>query len=320
MPTTFSMKRFMLFIAILFICLNLAAQPKESWYDAFWKPCDASRASYYSLVNKTDSGWLREDYFIGTKKLQMKALFEDSACKSKHGWAAWFYGNGQLSMYGQLKHNKQEGVYVQYHPNGMMADSGFYREGKLIGYGLGWHSNGMIADSTVVINDSINLQYHWFDNGAMSAGGYLLRDTLYQKWKYYNPFGALTAVVNYNKGKIIGKEYYNTDGTPLADTADTEASFTKGGASGWRNYLGRAATWPPRLRLVNTSKVTLVVHFYINEEGKLMEPRIENPVHPELDRVALDAFKGSPKWVPARQFNRNVKQLFRQPLTFVQGE
>lgn len=318
MPATFSMKRFILFITILFFSLNLSAQVKETYYDAFWKPCDASKASYYSLVNKTDSGWLREDYFIGTKKLQMQALFEDSACKSKHGWAAWFYGNGQLSMYGKLKHNKQEGVCLQYHPNGMMSDSGFYRDGKLVGYSLSWHPNGMIADSTAVINDSLKVRYHWFDNGAMSSGGYLLRDSLYQKWKFYNPFGALTAIVHYNKGKITGKEYFNADGTPLADTADTEATFTKGGTDGWRKYLGRNANWPPRLRLVNTSMVTLVILFYINEEGKLMEPRIENPFHPELDRVALDAVKNSPKWVPARQFNRNVKQYFRQPLTFVQ--
>ena len=314
------MKRFLLFLSIIFITGNLSAQVKETYYDAFWKPCDAAKAVYYGLVTKTDSGWLKEDYFISTKRLQMKALYEDSTCKRINGTCAWFYSNGQLSTYGQMRHNKQEGVCVRYHSNGMMADSGFYREGKQVGYRLGWHPNGMISDSTALINDSVSVRYGWFDNGTMSSGGYMLRDEPYQKWKYYNLLGALTALVYYEKGKIVNKEYYNTDGTRLADTSDTEATFSKGGMPGWRKYLQRSAVWPRGLRLVNTNRVTLLVSYTITQEGKVTDVELENPFHPEIDRVAINVIRDSPKWVAARQYNRNVKQRLRQPLTFAQEE
>jgi TonB family protein len=219
-----------------------------------------------------------------------------------------------------MLHNKQEGVCVQYHSNGMMSDSGFYKEGKQIGYRLRWYNDGMILDSTATINDSIKVQYSWFDNGVMASGGYLLNDKGYQKWKYYNPFGALTAVVQYDKGKVVSKEYYNTDGTVLADTSDTEAVFSKGGSAGWRKYLERAVAWPNRLKLVNTDRITVGVEFTINEQGKITDVHVLNPVHPEIDRAAVQAIENSPKWVAARQFNRNVKQKLRQPLIFAQPE
>lgn len=314
------MKSVVLFHLILISYSTLTAQVKETYYDALFKRCDASRASYYSLVNKTDSGWLREDYFISTKKLQMKALYEDSACKIIHGTAAWYYGNGQVSTFGQMKHNKQEGVCVQYHSNGMMSDSGFYREGKQIGYRLRWHPDGMIADSIAVINDSLKVQYSWFDNGQMSSGGYLLHNKGYQKWKFYNSFGVLASIVHFAEGKVVAKEYYNADGTPLADTSDVEASFSKGGMAGWQKYLQRSLAWPSRLRLVNTNMVTVVVSYTISEQGKITDIEVVNPFHPEIDRAAINVVMNSPRWVPARQFNRNVKQKFRQPLTFAQGE
>ncbi len=314
------MRKGLLLLYLVFSSGLLHAQVKETYYDVNWKPSDPSKACYYSLVTKTDSGWLKEDYYISTRKLQMKGLYEDSACKRIHGTCAWYHSNGKVSVYGQMLHNKQEGVCVQYHSNGMMSDSGFYKEGKQIGYRLRWHPDGMIADSIAMINDSLKIQYSWFDNGVMSSGGYLLHDKGYQKWKYYNPFGVLTAIVHYTKGKVVSKEYYNADGTPLADTSDSEASFSKGGVSGWQKYLELNTVWPSRLKLVNTNMVTVLVSFYINEQGKIMDAEVVNPFHPEIDRAAINVVMRSPKWVPARQFNRNVKQKFRQPLTFAQGE
>jgi TonB family protein len=317
---TFLMKKPVLLLSLLVITVLASAQVRETFYDFNWKPTTAANATYYSLVTKTDSGWLKQDYFISTRKLQMVALYEDSACKSFNGTCAWFHANGNVSIFGKMLHNKQEGVCVQYHPNGMMSDSGFFKEGKQIGYRLRWHPDGMIMDSIAIVNDSVKIQYNWFDNGVMASAGYLLHDKGYLRWKYYNRFGVLSSVVQFDKGKAVAKAYYNADGTVLEDTSDTEAVFSKGGPAGWRKYLQQAVAWPSRLKLVNTERVTVGVEFTINEEGKVTDVHVLNPIHPEIDRAAIQAIQNSPKWVAARQFNRNVKQKLRQPLTFAQPE
>jgi len=65
-------------------CLVLTAssgQKIPAFYDYKWTPCPLENARYFSEVIKTDSGWLRNDYFLGNHTLQMKGLYEDSATK-----------------------------------------------------------------------------------------------------------------------------------------------------------------------------------------------------------------------------------------------
>jgi hypothetical protein len=47
------------------ICIHSTAQKTEAYYDYNWKACTPENARYYSEVVKTDSGWLRHDYFLG---------------------------------------------------------------------------------------------------------------------------------------------------------------------------------------------------------------------------------------------------------------
>jgi len=78
------------FIACIILSIQAAAQKIESYYDYNWKPCESLKARFYSTLQKTDSGWLRHDYFIDGLKLQMKALFADSACKVYNGQSIFF--------------------------------------------------------------------------------------------------------------------------------------------------------------------------------------------------------------------------------------
>jgi len=305
----------------LAMATTLFSQKKESYYDYQWKPSKPSEARFYSTVEKTDSGWLRQDYFIGTRSLQMKAVYEDEECKKQNGWYAYFHPNGMLSSTGRRLHGKREGLCLKFHSNGFVADSGLFLQDRPVDIRLRWFPNGMLADSLNYLNDSMHIQLSWYDDGSISEAGYWLNDNKYGKWKYYhknnNPAGE---EIFDRQGKMVSSIYYHEDGTELKDTskANREARFRKGGIDGWTNYLYRNLEWPRGYEFIDGDNATVVVSFVINEEGKPENVEITVPFFPEFDKIALSVVENSPTWEPALKNNRRVKSYFQQPVTFFQ--
>ena len=314
--------KYLIIIACIVAPLLLGAQKTETFYDYNWQPCEAENARFYGTLQKTDSGWLRKDYFLASKSLQMQALYEDKACKIQNGDCFYFYANGKPSITGRMLHGKKEGICLQYYFNGMMADSAMYHNGVSVGNRIMWHRNGYPSDSIAHVNDSTDVHISWFDDGSLFSAGYLLNGKKYGKWKYYHRNGTLAAEEKYWDGEVIAKSYFKDDGSPQTDTAfaKTSATFKKGGNEGWKKYLEKNSHWPTGLSLANTNFVTIGVEFTINEEGKPEDIDVVIPFHPEFDKIAEDIIRQSPVWIPAMSNNRKVKERFRQPLTFQQEE
>ncbi|MGQ0739732.1 MAG: energy transducer TonB [Bacteroidota bacterium] len=313
------MKHSLIFL-MAFSQLIVTAQKKEQYYDFFWKPSEPGLARYYSTTEKTDSGWLRHDYYISDMTLQMRALYEDADCKVQNGYCVYYHSNGNISTAGRRVHGKREGVCVQYHFNGMMADSATYSNDKPLGSRFRWHRNGYLADSIAHVNDSTDIHFGWFDNGAPESGGYMLDGKFQGKWKFYHRNGALAGEEVYDKGRVISKQYFNEDGSAQPDTAkaNTETAFKNGGGDGWRRFLQKNTQWPAGYELANTNLVTVGVSFCVDEEGKLTDIEMWVPFHPVFDKEAIDIIRKSPAWKPAILHNRKMKSWFRQPITFQQ--
>lgn len=309
------------FFIFCMVTLSVTAQKKEAYYDYSWKPADPLKARFYSTVEKTDSGWFRNDYFLGTMKLQMQALYEDSSCEITNGRSVFFYANGKVSSVGRMVHDKNEGVCLSFYYNGMMSDSALYHNGRPVGNRMGWHRNGIISDSIVHVNDSVDVAFSWFDNGVPSAAGYVLKGRQNGKWQYFHRTGGLAALEVYQNGKLVSAEYHNEDGTTHTDTAKSHrpASF-KGGVQGWLQYLQKNLYWPSNLQFSNGDMAVVVVDMVIGEDGKVESADIDTPFHPAFDDIALKIVKNSPPWQPAISHNRRVKSHFRQPVTFRQTE
>lgn len=308
--------------AALCLSLQTVAQTTEVYYDFYWKPCGPSLARYYSTVQKTDSGWLRHDYFVTGPTLQMRALYADKDCKIKNGHAVYYYANGQLQAAGRYQNNKLQGTYLRYHSNGMMADSAAYRDDIPTGSRILWHRSGYMSDSIYRISDSMQIHVRWFEDGNLAAAGYLLHQEPYGKWRYHHRNGTIAGEVVYKEGEVLSAAYFNEDGSPQPDTANANvaARFKKGGTEGWKKYVEKNLFWPHGLRLANTTQVTVGVEFYISPEGKIIDAEITVPFHPEFDRIALNTIRNSPDWLPAIEHNRKVLQRFRQSVTFLQEE
>jgi outer membrane biosynthesis protein TonB len=56
----------------------------------------------------------------------------------------------------------------------------------------------------------------------------------------------------------------------------------------------------------------------VDEEGTIQDAEVTGSLHPDFDKVALEAIKNSPKWIPAIDHNRKIKAYRRQPVTFAQ--
>jgi antitoxin component YwqK of YwqJK toxin-antitoxin module len=311
------------FLVLLFtgLCIAAIAQKTESFYDYNWKASTPENARFYSTVEKTDSGWLRNDYFINGVSLQMRALYEDKDCKIQNGQYYYYHANGYASSLGRMVKSKQEGVCMRYHSNGMTADSAFYKNGRPTGYRLIWHRNGFLSDSIAHINDSIDVQIGWFDDGAPSSGGYLLRGKKHGKWIYYHHTGVSSGTEVYSNGDLVSKEYFNEDGTPQPDIAKTNTDATfKNGTQAWTNYLEKKLYWPPGYKITNANMVTVGVQFVIDEAGKPQDVEIVVPFKTEFDKIAVNIIRNCPEWKPAIRQNRKVKMLFRQAVTFQQDE
>lgn len=304
------------------LSLAVVGQKTERYYDYQWNPSIPENARFYSVMEKTDSGWFRNDYFLGSHSLQMRALFEDSACKIMNGSCIYFHANGSASTVGRMIHNKQEGICMIYYSNGMTADSALYHNGVPVGCRVKWHRNGYMSDSIYHVNDSLDVQVSWFDDGAIASAGYLVRGKMEGKWKFYHHNGINSAIEVYDHGKNISKEFFNEDGNLVADTsqANGDAVLKKGGPGAWSTYLRKNLYWPNGYQFSNGNMAVVVVQFTIDEQGKVENEEVVIPFHPEFDRIALKIIHNSPEWLPAMQHNRKVKFAFRQPVTFQQEE
>jgi hypothetical protein len=313
------MKTFLLLMTML-VGANIYAQKTESYYDYLWKPCAPEQARFFSEVEKTDSGWLRHDYFLGTKTLQMSGLFEDSANKIANGYFRFFYANGIPESYGQNRHNKKEGLWIRYDHTGSMQDSTVYINGNPSGISLGWHSNGYIADSISYSADGSAVEVTWRRDGVPSSAGRFMNGELNGPWTFFHANGQLAARVLYDMGHVQKEENFATAGKPQKiATEDRQASFP-GGQEGWKKFILKHIFFPSQYNLVNADQVTVVITATIDEDGNVLDPFVEVPFNRAFDDIALRAFKKSPKWLPAISHNRTVVQKIRQPIVFAQEQ
>lgn len=310
------MKKILLFFC-LFSAFNTTAQNKQ-YYDWEWKPSNPEDARFVSLTDKTDSGWVRRDFFLSTKKSQMKGLYKDSALKIKNGWFRYFYVNQVISSQGNFVNGKKNGLWISYHFNGIMKDSTFYNAGNPQTT-MAWHSSGYMSDSSVYHNDGTAIHKYWFDNGQLSHTGQSFAGKQDGKWQYFHKNGKPAAVEVYKDNELVSRVYYNEAGQQLADTAskDMPASF-KGGKKKWRSFLLNNLDFLDGVKLVNTYFVTVVLAITIDEAGNITDAYVDVPVSPKFDEQALKVIKRSPAWVPAVDHNRNVKYHMKQSITFGQ--
>jgi antitoxin component YwqK of YwqJK toxin-antitoxin module len=311
------------FIPLLFPAFGALAQKIESYYDMTWKPTDAAHARFYSMLEHTDSGWRRLDYFLnGATSVQMVGLYEDSACNVANGSFIYVFPNKIPESKGRYVHSKKEGLWLSFYPNGIMRDSTTYNGGNPIGICKSWHSNGYTSDSAIYNPDGSGVHVSWFDNGSPSSAGLLAAGYKQRgRWQYFHKNGRVSAIELFDNGTLTARQYFDENGQLLPDTAnkDRNAEF-RGGINAWLKYLDKHLDFPSGYNLTNSDETAVVVTMTVDEDGKVTDAYISTPFYPPFEKTALYTILHSPAWTPAIDHNRKMKAVFRQPVVFRQVE
>lgn len=303
-------------------CLAASAarcQKTEKYFDYRWHETDASHARFYTLIEKTDSGWLRKNYFIHSLTLQMDGLYLDSACRIASGTFRYIHPTRFIQSKGVYRNGKKHGLWLSYYSDGILSDSTAYDNGNPVGIRTGWYHNGYMRDSASYNRDGSGMETAWFDDGnPSSVGRFAAGYKKHGRWNYFYRSGGISATEIYDaQGHIIEKKFYDEKGALLADTSDTdrEAAFP-GGQKAWADYLSRALYFPEQSIVNSGDEATVVVTATIGDDGRVTDAEVEIPFYPAFDKIALNALLQSPIWVPAMDHHRKVGSVIRQPITF----
>jgi hypothetical protein len=310
-------------LLIAFLCYLAApfayCQKKEKYFDYQWRETNASRARFYSIIEKTDSGWHRRDYYLHSLSLLMEGLYADSACKVPSGRFRYIHPTRFVEAMGSYLDGKKQGLWLRYYSDGLLSDSTVYDHDNPVGVCTSWYRNGYMRDSGSYNPDGSGVHIGWYDNGNPSfAGRYSTGFKKYGKWTYFYKAGGVSATEVYNiQGRLLEKRYFDEKGALVADTAgdDREASFP-GGQKAWADYLSRALYLPGQYNFTNGDEVTVVIEATIGEDGRVADAEVKVPFYPAFDTIALDVVRHSPNWIPAIDHHRKVRGIIRQPVTF----
>jgi antitoxin component YwqK of YwqJK toxin-antitoxin module len=305
---------------LLLVSANSNAQKIEKFFDYKWKECMQNSARFYCVITKTDSGYHRNDYFIHEKRLQMSGFYEDVDCKIPNGHFQYYHANGVVQSVGNYLHGKREGLWLGFHNNKMMSDSTFYLYGKPLGTSIAWYPNGYPLDSVISNADGSGIEVTWFDNGMISSvGRYSTGVKKEGKWKFFHNNGKLSALEIYHEGFLVDKSYFDEEGNNVKDTVnnDRPANFP-GGMEAWRKYVMQGLYFPDQYQIVNSDSAIVVVSFTINENGNVENVFTSTPFYRGFDEIAEKVIRKSPKWSPAIQHNRRVKNEVKQVVIFAQ--
>lgn len=313
--------KFLILPVFVFLSPFTFAQKTEQFFDTNWKECPVKDARYYSITEKNDSGFLRKDYYIRERKLQMAGRYKDAECKIKNGKFYFFYADGSPKSAGKYINGNKEGMWLEFHPNKMLKDSATYSHNKVTGFRIGWHSNGYVSDSIYFDPNGNGYSVSWFENGSINYKGTHTNYKMNGTWVYYHSNGKMSSIENYELGNLKDKKYFDENGIQLADTTNHDHRPFFGEKDDnknkkWGNYLEKNLRYPEGQILVNGNTVTITICFTINEEGKVGDAYVLNPFSKEFDKAALDVVKSSPNWIPAVEHNRKVKVNYYQNITF----
>lgn len=112
---------------------------------------------------------------------------------------------------------------------------------------------------------------------------------------------------------------------PLPQTADSEEALSfriveqipqfPGGMEALTQWLTQHLKYPPQARLQKIQG-RVVVSFIINKDGRVSDGKIEQAVHPLLDREALRIVSLMPRWTPGQENDKPCRTLFAIPIVF----
>ena len=122
---------------------------------------------------------------------------------------------------------------------------------------------------------------------------------------------AVLVVLNLVSFKFLSaqvKEYpinYMVEEMPLFEDTDPAVSFSR--------YIQEQVD-KPSLQIPDSISGKIVVHFWIDTLGNVVDPEIIRSLNESLDSLACKIVLDSPEWIPGKQRGKKVKVGFTFPV------
>jgi protein TonB len=127
----------------------------------------------------------------------------------------------------------------------------------------------------------------------------------------------LSIPVVFNSEELVVYSSKDTiDNEPTFLFVEEPATFQGGDVNDFRSYIQRALIYPKKAAKAGI-KGKVIVQFVVDSNGFLVDSKIIRSVDPCLDMEALRCIDNSPRWVPARQGGKPVRQQFVIPVSFI---
>lgn len=244
-----------------------------------------------------ENGTLKMDCFGKTTgKLLLTATFSDSALNELQGLFRTYHNNMSIESEGNYTKNVKQGLWQEWDKKGQKTDSLIYENGIRV----------------------VKAKFYYHENGGLSF--FEVTDSLQNTMsgKSFSDNGQL----NFEK-KFIGEKgilkYYDSSSVRIDSVftrEEIEATFP-GGDKAWISYLARNLNEEvPENNGAPAGTYKIIVKFVVSKDGTIKNITTENYYGYGMELECIRIINKSPKWIPAKQYGRNVNAYRRQPITF----
>ena len=288
-------KTSLLFVAMAFLFFTSFGQNAKYvyYFDAHLDICPQSQ-SVFTGHGSIENNLVKVDVADNiSKKLVLSAHFTDSSLAVSQGLFQSYFTNGILESQKNFENNIPDGLWEKWDSTGHLVDSVIYKHGtKTDSTNFYYYKNGMLSahSFTDFKNDK-------FRSIAYDDSGKIIMETLFT--------GQKGIIKNYKDDKLVIDSVFTRK--------ETEASFP-GGPGEWTEYITHQIQRNLK-KLTAKDYGTCIVKFIIDKEGNVSDVEASTMQGSELAKIAVNAIKKGPKWIPAVQYGRPVNAYRLQPVT-----
>jgi TonB family protein len=189
------------------------------------------------------------------------------------------------------------------------------------------HKETFRADSNIAI-----MAGSYLDSAAKTEQGFftryrsgIIRDSIFydkgvrkEGWFFYSN-GRKKAYFHATAPDVYDVQRgWDEEGKEITPFVFARPAIFPGGDSAWKNYLVQGlVTNQPAEYVEGKISGVVWVQFSILQDGTVSDVRVRTSSgHEVLDKHAMEVIRNSPKWIPAIQFNKNVRFFQKQALTY----
>lgn len=170
-------------------------------------------AAFFILMTSCSSKQIREEKFNnGNPKEKYEVSEKKDGSFLKDGYFKQWFENGQLSISGNYKDNKENGKWTSFYNTGKIEEEGSYENGQKAGIWKQFAENGQVLRELTFKAGELNgLQKWWFSGGQKHREATYENDKLNGTQITWNEDGSIKTKFVFEYGKnitIVGTWYY----------------------------------------------------------------------------------------------------------------